>query len=478
MAAPMSGAAGQQRMTDVGALKAAHAHIEDTSEDFMRGLLRRLLTASAQDKPSCFVAVRVARAMVEEMELQGEHEDNATDVAERAGNAAPQPAAKGGKEEGADAAVGLVAAERQQQRGEPDAHQSAAATSATEPSRDEAGSTAGAGAGATDGLAAGASSGRLVPDPEGGELHGGADDAQSDATMSPKPRSTSSAGGSRRGPGSQRKQRQPPHGRESKRVGAAAAAAAASVAGDERFLAPVQRLTQSARRERARQQRHDGAVQIQRCWRGATARRPGGGCSYQRVRRACVVLQRWHRHRVWRYALAQAEAARARKRAELEAAAAARAAEAAQREGFEAWARGGGAVNVHAIPEELRREELLHCAQTQLGAAARGMAARRRVAEAHGGWRVGRARERRAREAERQRRAAGAAAEQRAHALEEAERREALEAAERERERARELQQEKEHTARMRRARADILAKQVRGRAGDGGGAGGWAGRG
>ena len=51
---------------DVTALKLAHAAMEDMSTTTMRRLLAGLLTATAADKPACFVAVRVARAIVNE----------------------------------------------------------------------------------------------------------------------------------------------------------------------------------------------------------------------------------------------------------------------------------------------------------------------------------------------------------------------------------------------------------------------------
>eukprot|EP01048_Picozoa_sp_COSAG05_P005914 COSAG05_NODE_364_length_10775_cov_3.222836_14_plen_97_part_00 len=62
-------------VSDVGALKLAHAALGDLTTGDMRTLLGSLLTASSADKPSCFVAVRVARALVEQQQQQQKEEE-------------------------------------------------------------------------------------------------------------------------------------------------------------------------------------------------------------------------------------------------------------------------------------------------------------------------------------------------------------------------------------------------------------------
>ena len=54
-----------ENVDDVTALKLAHASLKDMGEGLMRSLLTGLLTATAADKPACFVAVRVARSIVQ-----------------------------------------------------------------------------------------------------------------------------------------------------------------------------------------------------------------------------------------------------------------------------------------------------------------------------------------------------------------------------------------------------------------------------
>ena len=224
------------------------------------------------------------------------------------------------------------------------------------------------------------------------------------------------------------------------------------VSGGESFMKPVERLTQSERRARAKKQREEAALVAQRLARGWAVRR-----MIARWHRAASMIQRCRRHRAWRYALHEAALARQRRqataaaaeaaKAEAEAAkVAAKAEEARQRAEFESFA---AYVNTD-IPEELKRGTLLHYAATQISSLWRGAAARAAVLTAHG-YCLSAARTARSANARAERERAAYAAEQQARG-------EALAREEAKLQRAQWEKEEEQRIARAKKARAEVVS--------------------
>ena len=325
-------------VSDVGALKLAHAALPTLNTEDMRTLLQKLLTASASDKPSCFVAVRTARALVEQQQQQQ-----------------PPPPQPDGTE-GPTAPPALVVAP--------------AAVVATGIQPDCGGDgrldqEKNNGVGAESDQGNGSSSARS----------NGSSSARSNSSSSARSSSSADSSGrfnsSRAGPtcGSKTKRR-------TKALGDAMPATIEPVSGVERFLAPMSRMTQAERRQRAKRQRDSATLALQKHYRGWVARRTIASWIA-----AARVFQRFYRGKVWRHALALASAARARRVANEAAMVAKQAETRRQRAGFERYAR-EGYVNT-AIPEDMKREELLHFASTQIAAACRGLLVRQMIQRKH-----------------------------------------------------------------------------------------------
>eukprot|EP01048_Picozoa_sp_COSAG05_P005913 COSAG05_NODE_364_length_10775_cov_3.222836_13_plen_364_part_00 len=181
----------------------------------------------------------------------------------------------------------------------------------------------------------------------------------------------SGGSGSREGSTARRSKR---HGKSAS--AAAAAAAVEAVSGGERFLAPMSRMTQAERRDRVKQQRDTAALVCQKQYRGWVARQMVAGWLA-----AARVIQRYHRGKVWRHALALAAAARARRLANEAACVEKQTEIKRQRAGFERFASAGYVST--AIPDEMKREDLLHFAATQIASAGRGLLMRNAVQREH-----------------------------------------------------------------------------------------------
>ena len=396
-------AATLQGVDDVTALKIAHASLQDMTESSMRILLAGLLTATAADKPACFVAVRVARAVVKQVrECEMEHQEQSGDGKE---------AARGQPKEELDNAstspvprldLGKRSLEREEGGG---------IRRQVERAAREKGSAQRQGASSQrSGAESGRSSSRSGTTASGRE-----------SDRSAGSNSSRSSGGS-----TSRRQRMP-------------------VSGAESFLKPVERMTQAQRRERAKRQREHAALVAQRFVRGWRVRREIG-----RRTTAARVIQRARRHRVWRHALAEASRARERRIAAEAAASHKRAEDARQRAEFESWRE---FVNAD-IPEELQRGSLLHYAATQITAWYRGSIARATVRE-NLGWSLAEARRARAESTRDARERAARAAEDAARARE-------FERAEAAATKARFEKEEKARLARAKKARAEVLAVKQR----------------
>ena len=385
-----------ENVDDVTALKLAHASLKDMGEGLMRSLLTGLLTATAADKPACFVAVRVARSIVQhisECDASEAHPRHTSD----SNSLSPVPRLDLGQRQEGEEGGG-----RRAQDARPASVQNGP-DRATAHRRD------------------------AIPQRNGSESGGSS--SRSD-TAGGNHSSRSAGSNSSHGSGGSTSRRR---------------ARAPVVSGAESFLKPVERLTQTQRRERAKQQREHAAIVAQRFARGWRVRRDMG-----RRAAAALVIQRVRKHRVWRHALAEAGRARERHLAVEAAAAEQRAEDMRQRAEFDSWRE---FVNTD-IPEELQRGTLLHYAAVQITACWRGSLTRAAVSKSLG-WSLAEARKARVEGARDARERADRAAEDAARARE-------IERAEAAATKARLEKEEQARLARAKKARAEVLAQKQR----------------